>query len=53
MNPSAKLYKALEQKFQNQFELDVGEGNFVLLTLGTTDVLFERTASSQHSFKWQ
>ena len=33
MNPSAKLYKTLEQKFQNQFELDVGEGNFVLLTV--------------------
>ena len=33
MNPSAKLHKALEQKFQNQFELDIGEGNFVLLTV--------------------
>ncbi len=36
MNPSAKLYKALEQQFQNQFELDVGEGGFVLLTVIST-----------------
>jgi MinD-like ATPase involved in chromosome partitioning or flagellar assembly len=33
MNSSTKLHKALEQKFRNQFELDVGEGNFVLLTV--------------------
>jgi cellulose biosynthesis protein BcsQ len=33
MNLSEKLRKALDQKFPKEFELDVGDGNIVLLTI--------------------
>ncbi len=33
MNSIEKLRKILTKKYQNQFDLDIGEGNFVLLTI--------------------
>ncbi len=45
MKSAVQLRKALNHKFHNQFELDVGEGDFVLLTV--ISALFQGKARNQ------